>query len=273
MANIPGTNVAAPIVPFTTEDHTHSTEDIYLKGGHRVVSTITQRNDIFPERRKEGMLCSVVTDGKTYQLRGGIDNIHWSDFADSGTHTYLVTGESQMLALASARAGDFAIHSGGKVFLLRQTPASEVSHWQELLTTESASGVTSVNNRSGSVTLTSSDVGLANVDNTADTDKPVSIAQGQAITAVQIGLDSHIGDTNKHKAFFFGTIIGTEGNTSYPVTHGLGTERIAVSFLDTSETKQKPIFIDWEITSPDSIEIKPDVGLLVGRIITVIIHS
>lgn len=42
-------------------------------------------------------------------------------------------------------------------------------------------GVTSVNTRSGDVTLAKSDVGLDQVDNTSDTNKPVSTAQAAAI--------------------------------------------------------------------------------------------
>lgn len=47
------------------------------------------------------------------------------------------------------------------------------------------SGVTSVNTRSGAVTLTSADVGLPNVDNTSDVNKPVSTAQATADGVVQ----------------------------------------------------------------------------------------
>lgn len=44
------------------------------------------------------------------------------------------------------------------------------------------SGVASVNTRTGDVTLTKTDVGLTNVDNTSDADKPIA-------TAVQTALD------------------------------------------------------------------------------------
>lgn len=44
-------------------------------------------------------------------------------------------------------------------------------------------GVTSVNGRTGDVTLAKSDVGLTNVDNTSDVNKPVSTAQSAAINA------------------------------------------------------------------------------------------
>ena len=43
--------------------------------------------------------------------------------------------------------------------------------------------VNSVNTRAGNVTLTSADVGLANVNNTSDANKPVSIAQQTALNA------------------------------------------------------------------------------------------
>jgi hypothetical protein len=44
-----------------------------------------------------------------------------------------------------------------------------------------SSGVTSVNTRTGAVTLTKSDVGLANVDNTSDVNKPISTATQSAL--------------------------------------------------------------------------------------------
>lgn len=46
---------------------------------------------------------------------------------------------------------------------------------------DKASAVTSVAGRTGAVTLTKSDVGLANADNTADSAKPVSVAQQAAL--------------------------------------------------------------------------------------------
>lgn len=45
--------------------------------------------------------------------------------------------------------------------------------------------ITSVNSKTGDVVLTKADVGLGNVDNTADVSKPVSTAQATAISAAQ----------------------------------------------------------------------------------------
>ena len=47
----------------------------------------------------------------------------------------------------------------------------------------SVSGVTSVNTRTGTVTLAKSDVGLENCDNTSDADKPISTATQTALNA------------------------------------------------------------------------------------------
>ena len=49
--------------------------------------------------------------------------------------------------------------------------------------TGSVAGVTSVNTRTGTVTLDKSDVGLGNVDNTSDANKPISTATQTALNA------------------------------------------------------------------------------------------
>src|SRR5699024_5154166 len=59
----------------------------------------------------------------------------------------------------------------GKTFVLAEEPANVLENWVELVTT---SDVQSVNGKTGNVTLTKADVGLSNVNNTADSDKPVA---------------------------------------------------------------------------------------------------
>jgi hypothetical protein len=65
--------------------------------------------------------------------------------------------------------GDWAISLGA------HNPA-----WAKI---DNASAVSSVNGKTGAVILTKGDVGLGNVDNTRDLDKPVSSAQWEAISA------------------------------------------------------------------------------------------
>lgn len=88
-----------------------------------------------------------------------------------GNATFPVDSEAKMLALAAV-PGNMAIRTDlGKTFVLAQAPASTKANWVEMLT---ASDVKSVNGKVGAVVLTKADVGLGNVSNTADADKPVA---------------------------------------------------------------------------------------------------
>lgn len=68
MSNISGTNVAASIVPFTTDD-TYPTHDAtYGKGGYREVATIKDRDNIALSRRSTGMMVYVSETNTVYRL-------------------------------------------------------------------------------------------------------------------------------------------------------------------------------------------------------------
>lgn len=93
--------------------------------------------------------------------------------------TFVVDSQEAMLAL-TAEVGDIAIRTDlSKSFILKADGASVLANWQELLTPTDA--VTSVAGKTGAVTLTKSDVGLGNVDNTSDADKPISTAVAAAL--------------------------------------------------------------------------------------------
>lgn len=97
------------------------------------------------------------------------------------TDTFVVNTQAAMLAL-TAQVGDVAVRSDlNKSFILKTEPATALANWQELLTPVST--VTSVSGKTGTVTLTKSDVGLANIDNTSDANKPISTAQQTALNA------------------------------------------------------------------------------------------
>ena len=64
--------------------------------------------------------------------------------------------------------------------------------------------------------LTPELVGLGNVDNTSDMDKPVSTAQAEAVEKVQSDVDNHVADTNNPH----GVTIGQIG--AAPAGYGLG---------------------------------------------------
>lgn len=95
--------------------------------------------------------------------------------------TFVVATQAAMLAL-TAEVGDIAIRTDlNKSFILKAAGASTLANWQELLTPTDS--VTSVAGKTGIVTLVKSDVGLSNVDNTSDANKPISTATAAALAA------------------------------------------------------------------------------------------
>lgn len=83
MAELKGTNVAAGIVPFTSDDKyaTHDAE--YGKGGFRSVATIAARDAIPTERKTNGMVVAVLSDGKNYAWSDGA----WEEWLPKGNVT------------------------------------------------------------------------------------------------------------------------------------------------------------------------------------------
>ena len=117
------------------------------------------------------------------------------------TDTFPVASQAAMLAL-TAEVGDVAVRTDlNKSFILKTAGASTLSNWQELLTPTDA--VLSVNGQTGAVSLTASglgalaasanlsdlasasaartNLGLGNVDNTSDLNKPISTATQAAL--------------------------------------------------------------------------------------------
>ncbi len=93
--------------------------------------------------------------------------------------TFVVATQTAMLAL-TAEVGDIAVRTDlSKSFILKEAGASTLANWQELLTPTDT--VTSVAGKTGAVTLAKADVGLGNVDNTSDADKPISTATATAL--------------------------------------------------------------------------------------------
>ena len=56
-------------------------EDIYIKGGFRILQTLAERDAIDPTATKVGMLVYVVDDKKTYRL---LDGNVWEEKLDNG---------------------------------------------------------------------------------------------------------------------------------------------------------------------------------------------
>ena len=116
-----------------------------------------------------------------------------------------VNSEAAMLALAGQR-GDWATRTDQSLtYVLSGEPSSTLANWIPLPTP--ADAVTSVAGKTGVVSLVKGDVGLGNVDNTSDADKPVSTAQAAA-DALKIDL------TQKGAASGVATL---DGSTKVPI--------------------------------------------------------
>ncbi|MFM1793026.1 MAG: hypothetical protein RLZZ252_1380, partial [Bacteroidota bacterium] len=105
--------------------------------------------------------------------------------------------QAEMLAQTNALIGSVIIRTDvNKNYVLAQSDPTILANWVELLTP--APPVQSVNGYVGNVSLTKADIGLGNVDNTGDINKPVS-------TATQTALDLK---ANLASPSFTGTVSG-----------------------------------------------------------------
>lgn len=120
------------------------------------------------------------------------------------SETFPVASQAEMLALSSAEQGDVAIRSDiSKSYILRVSPSSVLSNWSELLSptfTGTDSGITKTM------------VGLGNVDNTSDLNKPIS-------TATQTALNLKENVANKQNSL---AVDGT--GTKYPTVDAVKNE-------------------------------------------------
>jgi len=90
MSKIPGTNIAATIVPFDSQD-TYATHDsTYGKGGWKQVTDLVERNAIPQERRSVGMAVYVEETDTIYLLKNGTSNNNWKAInTGSSSSTYV----------------------------------------------------------------------------------------------------------------------------------------------------------------------------------------
>jgi hypothetical protein len=132
------------------------------------------------------------------------------------TTPFVVASQAAMLAL-NAQIGDFAIRTDvNKAFVLSTNSPAVLADWIEMA---SSGSVTSVAGKVGVVSLVKADVGLANVDNTSDVNKPVSTAT-QAELNLKAPLDSPV---------FTGTVTGIDKAS------------VGLSNVDNTSDSSKPV--------------------------------
>lgn len=117
-----------------------------------------------------------------------------------------------------------------------------------------AGGVTSVNTRTGDITLTKSDVGLSAVNNTADADKPVSTAQQTALDGKSNTGHTHV--VASITDFNTGVSANTDvaANTAARHTHSNQTtlDATTASFTTAKDTKLSGIAIGATANDTDA---------------------
>jgi len=97
--------------------------------------------------------------------------------------TYLGTSANQSAMLAlTGNKGDWTTRTDlGTTWLITGTDTTQLSSWTQLA--YPTAPVTSVFGRTGTITATKSDVGLDQVDNTSDANKPISSATSTALAS------------------------------------------------------------------------------------------
>lgn len=86
MDNIPGTNIFAPVVPFTATDEYPTHDEKYGKGGYRAVADIAARDAIPAARRSLGMVVRTMDTNINWILTGGLTDSDWvEESLDGGT--------------------------------------------------------------------------------------------------------------------------------------------------------------------------------------------
>jgi hypothetical protein len=92
----------------------------------------------------------------------------------------VLSSQADMLALSSAVIGSVVIRTDvNKNYVLAAANPTLLANWIELLTP--APPVQTVNGMSGNISLTKSDLGLGDVENTSDANKPISSATQTAL--------------------------------------------------------------------------------------------
>lgn len=109
---------------------------------------------------------------------------------------FTVVSQAAMLALTAQR-GDVAIRTDiGRSFILSTDSPGTLADWKQLT---AGGDVTSVAGRTGAVVLAKADVGLSNVDNTSDINKPVSTAAAAA-DALNLKIANNLSDLQSASA-------------------------------------------------------------------------
>ena len=140
--------------------------------------------------------------------------------------TFTPANQAAMLALVAER-GDMAIRTdNGRTYVLTADAPTVLANWKEVL---AAGQVASVAGKTGVVALVKADVGLPNVDNTSDANKPISAATQAALNALGSSFARFVIVTTGTEARPVGGLVlwldMREGEVSVPANMGASDVR------------------------------------------------
>lgn len=146
--------------------------------GTDAVRALTPSNvkPLLDAKANSAALAPVALSGSAADLTGVLGTAQLPPLAVNEVFTPAT--QAAMLALTAQR-GDVAIRQDdGQTYMLASDSPTTLADWKVI---NPAALVSSVAGKTGAVTLVKADVGLANVDNTSDANKPVSTAQQTAL--------------------------------------------------------------------------------------------
>lgn len=120
-------------------------------------------------------------------------------------HDDLYFTETEVTTLLSGKSDTSHVHSAATTSVAGFLSATDKTKLDGIASGAQVNTVTSVASKTGAVTLVKADVGLGNVDNTADASKPIS-------TATQTALDAKATSTHVHGNITNAGAIGTTAN-------------------------------------------------------------
>ena len=136
MEELKGTNVAAPVVPFTSEDKYATHDARYGKGGFRSVATIAERDAIPADRKTEGMVVRVQADKKHYVWESNA----WAEWLPKGNVTVDTALNVNSNNAVSNKATTTGINAATSVATAAQAKANAAIPKTDIVTDMNAAG-------------------------------------------------------------------------------------------------------------------------------------
>jgi len=176
LQNVDNTSDSNKPISTATQVALNTKIDASLIGAPNGLATLDNTSKIPASELPASIIGSLNYQG-TWDANSNIPVLSLSTSSNKGFYYEVsVAGSTTLSGVTDWKVGDLVVSNG--------------TTWKKI---HPVSDVTSVAGKTGAVTLVKADVGLANVDNTSDLNKPIS-------TATQVALDAKESSSNKNAA-------------------------------------------------------------------------